>query len=153
VQNAVAAFGQEEISAIEREQKFALNLDGETFELLLTDVEIQTEDIPGWLVVSDAGLTVALDVTITDDLRKEGNAREFINKVQNLRKDKDFQVLDRIKVSVVKNAIFEEALLQFKDYIGSEILAKDISVVETLDVADEIEMNDELLKVKVEVIS
>ncbi len=152
VQNAVAAFGQEEISAIEREQKFALNLEGETFELLLADVEIQTEDIPGWLVVSDAGLTVALDVTITDDLRKEGNAREFINKVQNLRKDKDFQVLDRIKVSVVKNDTFEEALAQFKDYISNEILAKDISVVETLDVADEIEMNEEVLKVKVEVV-
>lgn len=152
VQNAIAAFGQDEISAIEREQKFMLNLDGENFELLLSDVEIQTEDIPGWLVVSDAGLTVALDVTITDDLRKEGNAREFINKVQNLRKDKDFQVLDRIKVSVVKNPTFEEALAQFKDYISNEILAKDICVVETLDVADEIEMNDELLKVKVELL-
>jgi len=104
------------------------------------------------LVVSDNGLTVALDVTITNDLRKEGNAREFINKVQNLRKDKDFKVLDRIKVSVVKNAVLEEALAQFKDYISSEILAKDISVVETLDLADEIEMNDEVVKVKVEVI-
>jgi isoleucyl-tRNA synthetase len=153
VQSAVAAFGQAEISSIEKEHKYVLNLDGENFELLLGDVEIQTEDIPGWLVVSDAGLTVALDVTITDDLRKEGNAREFINKVQNLRKDKDFQVLDRIRVSVVKNATFEEALVQFKEYIGSEILAKDIAVVETLDVADEIEMNEELLKVKVEVVS
>jgi isoleucyl-tRNA synthetase len=152
VQNAIAAFGQDEISAIEREQKFMLNLDGENFELLLSDVEIQTEDIPGWLVVSDAGLTVALDVTITDDLRKEGNAREFINKVQNLRKDKDFQVLDRIKVSVVKNPTFEEALAQFKDYICNEILAKEITVVEALDTADEIEMNDELLNVKVELL-
>jgi len=128
-------------------------VDGVMYELEPSDFTIQAEDIPGYKTASDDGLTVALDVTITDDLRKEGNAREFINKVQNLRKDKDFQVLDRIKVSVVKNAIFEEALLQFKDYIGSEILAKDISVVETLDVADEIEMNDELLKVKVEVIS
>lgn len=152
IQNAIAAFSQDDISAFERKQKFVLNLDGEKFELQLHEVEIQTEDIPGWLVVSDAGLTVALDVTITDSLRKEGNAREFINKVQNLRKDKDFQVLDRIKVSVVRNPAFEEALAQFKDYISSEILAKDISVVETLDTADEIEMNEEVLKVKVELV-
>ena len=152
VQNAVAQFEQEDILKIEREQQYKLQLEGEEFVLQLHEVEIQTEDIPGWLVASDAGLTVALDVTITDALRKEGNAREFINKVQNLRKDKDFQVLDRIKVSVVKNATFEEALNNFREYISNEILARDIALVETLDVADEIEMNEEVLQVKVEVV-
>lgn len=152
IQQAVSEFNQEDISRIEREKMYALNIDGEEFVLQLAEVEIQTEDIPGWLVVSDAGLTVALDVTITEDLRKEGNAREFINKVQNLRKDKNFQVLDKIKVSVVKNNTFEEALAQFHDYISNEILAKQIAVVDTLDIADEVQMNDEVLQVKVEVL-
>lgn len=74
-----------------------MQLEGEVFELLITDVEIQTEDIPGWLVVSESGLTVALDVTITDELKQEGNAREFVNKVQNLRKDKIFKCLTALK--------------------------------------------------------
>jgi isoleucyl-tRNA synthetase len=113
-------------------------------------VEIQTEDIPGWLVASEGALTVALDVTITGELRNEGNAREFVNKVQNLRKDKDFQVLDKIKVSVVKNATFESVLAQFKDYIGNEILAKEITLVDSLSDFDEVEMNEDVLKVKVE---
>lgn len=151
VQNAVMAFTTDDIAKIEAEQKYLLNLEGgDTFELTIADVEILSEDIPGWLVASDAGLTVALDVTITDELRKEGNAREFVNKVQNLRKDKDFQVLDRIKVSVVKNATFEEALNGFKDYICNEVLAKEIVLVESLAEFDEVEMNEDMLQVKVE---
>lgn len=151
VQNAVMAFTSDDISKIEAQQSYTLKLeDGDTFELTLADVEILSEDIPGWLVASDAGLTVALDVTITDELRKEGNAREFVNKVQNLRKDKDFQVLDRIKVSVVKNPTFEEALNGYKDYICNEVLAKEILLVESLSEFDEVEMNDDMLQVKVE---
>lgn len=153
VQNAVASFSAEDISRIEREQKYNLNLDGEQFELLLTDVEILTEDIPGWLVASESGLTVALDVTITDELRNEGNAREFVNKVQNLRKDKDFQVLDRIKVSVVKNETLEKTLASFKDYIANEILAREISMVDSLLDFDEIEFNEDTLKVHIAVMN
>jgi isoleucyl-tRNA synthetase len=153
IQNAVAAFTADDISKIEREQKYNLLLDGEVFELLLGDVEIQTEDIPGWLVASESGLTVALDVTITEDLRNEGNAREFVNKVQNLRKDKDFEVLDRIKVQVEKNATVEQTLANFKEYISSEILAKEITMVDSLPVFDEIEFNDETLKVALEVVN
>ncbi len=150
LQTALAAFTTEDIAKIEREQKYSLPLDGDTFDLLISDVEIQTEDIPGWLVASEGGLTVALDVTLTDDLRNEGNAREFVNKVQNLRKDKDFQVLDRIKVSVVKNATLESTLVLFKDYIANEILAKEILLVDSLNDFDEVELNEEILKVKVE---
>jgi isoleucyl-tRNA synthetase len=118
---------------------------------LLSDVEIQTEDIPGWLVASEAGITVALDVTLTDDLRNEGNAREFVNKVQNLRKDKDFQVLDRITcIGSKKCQLLESTLVSYKDYIANEILAKDILVVDSLSDFDEVELNEEILKVKVE---
>lgn len=150
LQAALAGFTTDDIATIERDQKYNLPLDGETFELLLSDVEIQTEDIPGWLVASEGGLTVALDVTLTNDLRNEGNAREFVNKVQNLRKDKDFQVLDRIRVSVVKNATLESTLVSYKDYIANEILAKDIVIVDSLTEFDEVELNEEILKVKVE---
>lgn len=150
IQQVVAGFTTDDISKLERDQKYTLALDGETFELIPADVEIQTEDIPGWLVASEGALTVALDVTITDALRHEGNAREFVNKVQNLRKDKDFQVLDRIKVSVVKNATLEATLTQFKDYISNEILAKEIVLVDTLPDFDEVELNEEVLHVKVE---
>lgn len=151
IQNAVNGFAQDDIRTIETNGTYALNLDGEAFELLLSDVEILSEDIPGWLVASEGTLTVALDITITEALRHEGNAREFVNKIQNLRKDKDFQVLDRIRVSVVKNSTFEQALTQFKEYISNEILAKEIVLVDSLDGnADEVEMNEEVLKVKVE---
>lgn len=150
IQNAIAAFTANDIVTIEREQKYNLPLEGETFELLLSDVEILTEDIPGWLVASEGGLTVALDITITEALRHEGNAREFVNKVQNLRKDKDFQVLDRIKISVVKNNTFEKTLAAFKDYIANEVLAKEIVLVDELNEFDEVEMNEETLRVKVE---
>jgi isoleucyl-tRNA synthetase len=150
IQNAVNAFTTEDISKMEKEQRYDLPLDGELFTLLPADVEILTEDIPGWLVASESGLTVALDVTITEELRNEGNAREFVNKMQNLRKDKDFQVLDRIKVSVVKNETMAKTLETFKDYIANEILAKDIVLVDSLNEFDEVELNEELLKVKVE---
>lgn len=151
IQNAINRFIQEDIRAIETTGTHSLNLDGETFKLTLADVEILSEDIPGWLVASEGALTVALDVTISEELRKEGNAREFINKIQNLRKEKDFKVLDRIRVSVIKNPAFEEALLLFKEYISNEILAKEILLVDAIEGnTDEVEMNEEILKVKVE---
>ena len=152
VQNAVLAFTADDISQIERDQKYVLNLEGESFELFLADVDIQTEDIPGWLVASEGALTVALDVTLTDALRQEGNAREFVNKVQNLRKDKDFKVLDRIKVKVIANDMLKEAIVNFHDYIANEILAKEIEVVDTLDSFDELEYNEETIKVQVAVV-
>ncbi|MBL0308938.1 MAG: class I tRNA ligase family protein [Bacteroidetes bacterium] len=150
LQTAIAAFTQEDLQKLEQDKVYALNLDGENFNLEISDVEILSEDIPGWLVASEGALTVALDVTLTDDLRNEGNAREFVNKVQNIRKDKGFQVLDRIKVSVVKNRTFESTLTQFKDYISSEILAKEIELVDSLNDFEEVELNEEILKVKVE---
>lgn len=150
LQAAVAAFTHEDMQQLEKNGLVVLNLDGDNFNLEIADVEILSEDIPGWLVASEGPVTVALDVTISEELRNEGTAREFVNKVQNLRKDKDFQVLDRIKVSVVKNKVFELALSQFKEYISNEILAKEILLVDTLNEFDEVELNEEILKVKVE---
>ena len=101
-------------------------------------------------MANDGPLTVALDVTITEDLRNEGTAREFVNKIQNLRKDKDFQVLDRIKVSVVHEPSLAAALSQYHDYIASEILANKIELVDVLTEFDEIEFNDATLKINVQ---
>jgi isoleucyl-tRNA synthetase len=119
----VAAMSQPEIRTIEKEGKISLNLGQTEFELLLADVEITSQDIPGWLVAASGGLTVALDITITEELRKEGIAREFVNRLQNLRKDKGLDVTDRINVRVQTDESTMRALLDYKVYICSEILA------------------------------
>ncbi|MBS1617172.1 MAG: isoleucine--tRNA ligase, partial [Bacteroidetes bacterium] len=150
VQEAIVAFTQDDIAKFDKDKAYQLTLDSQTFDLTAEDIEIISEDIPGWLVANDGPLTVALDVNITDDLRNEGVAREFVNKVQNLRKDKDFQVLDRIRVSVVKEASLEAALSQYHDYIANEILANKIELVDVLTDFDEIEFNDSTLKVSVQ---
>ena len=160
VQEAILALNQQQIDEFEAGRlaaiaakgtpAFTLNLNGEEFNLDPEDIEIISEDIPGWLVANDAPLTVALDVTITEDLRNEGTAREFVNKIQNLRKDKDFQVLDRIKVSVVSEPSLAAALIQYHDYIASEILANKIELVESLSEFDEIEFNEATLKINVQ---
>jgi isoleucyl-tRNA synthetase len=150
LQTAIAAFTVDDLQKLEQEKVYTVDLEGQPFQLELSDVEILSEDIPGWLVASEGQLTVALDVTITEVLRKEGNAREFVNKIQNLRKDKGFQVLDRIKVSVEKNKTFEEALASSKEYISNEILAREIVMVDSLNEFDEVELNEEVLRVKVE---
>ena len=150
VQEAILAFTQDDIAMFEQHKAYQLVLDGQSFDLTAEDVEILSEDIPGWLVASDGPLTVALDVTITEDLRNEGTAREFVNKIQNLRKDKDFQVLDRIYVSVVREPSIEAALSQFYTYVANEILANKIELVESLSDFDEIEFNDATLRVNVQ---
>jgi len=150
IQEAILAFSQDDIAKFDKDKAYQLTIDGAAFDLTTEDVEIISEDIPGWLVANDGPLTVALDVTITEDLRNEGTAREFVNKIQNLRKDKDFQVLDRIKVSVVREASLAAALSQYRDYIASEILANEIELVESLTEFDEIEFNDATLKINVQ---
>lgn len=150
VQEAVAKMSQQDIATIERAQTFALDLGGEKFDINLEDVEISSEDIEGWLVATDNGLTVALDVALTPSLLLEGTAREFVNKVQNLRKDKGFEVLDRINVTVERNEELANSLVTFNDYIANEILANEIKLVDSLTIFDEIEFNETTLKVQVE---
>jgi isoleucyl-tRNA synthetase len=150
VSNAVNAFTQEDISRIERDGKYTLPVGNEMFDLLLADVEISSEDIPGWLVASQGNITVALDITITDELRNEGNARELVNRIQNLRKDKDFNVTDRIKVQVESQAEIDNAIVNFKDYICTEVLAESLSLADSLSNADTVEVNGIELKVLIE---
>ncbi|MFN8277441.1 MAG: isoleucine--tRNA ligase [Chitinophagales bacterium] len=153
LKEAVGALTQEQISELEKNQRLMLLVNQSDFELLLDEVEIIAEDIPGWLVANDGSLTVALDVTITDALRHEGVAREFVNKVQNLRKDQGFQVLDRIVVRVEEEASLRDALQHFGDYVSNEILSNEISMVPSLPNGHVVEFNDGQLKLEVAVVS
>ncbi len=146
---AIGAFNQDDIAAVEKAGGYQLNVDGETFDLTMEDFEISTEDIPGWLVASDGSLTVALDVTITDELEAEGTARELVNRIQNLRKSKDFNVTDKIVVTLEKHEAITDAVAQFGDYICNEVLATKLDL-EDLSEGDTIDLNEEVsLKVQV----
>jgi isoleucyl-tRNA synthetase len=110
-------------------------------------VEIGSEDIPGWTVAAKGALTVALDITITPDLEHEGNAREFVNRIQKIRKDSGFELTDRINVKVSATNGLKESLAQFKDYICAEILADKLDLVPEIEDGTEINVNDVFLKV------
>ena len=149
VSTVLGKFRQNEISLFEKEGKFILEVEGEPLILQLTDVEISAEDIPGWSVASKGTLTVALDVTITDELRKEGEAREFVNRIQNLRKDSGFEVTDRININIVENERLVHSISDYKNYICAEILADSIDFVPEIADGTQIEVNDISLKVSV----
>jgi isoleucyl-tRNA synthetase len=137
---AVSKMNQEAIRTIEKDGKIELDLGAIKFELVLEDVEISAQDIPGWLVNTNGALTVALDITISETLRKEGIAREFVNRLQNLRKDSGLEVTDKILVRVETDEITWSAILDFKSYICSEILADDLIHVKGLQNGAEIDI-------------
>ena len=143
----IPTFSQEDIIQFEQEKQFQINVGGRDVFLVPEDVEISSEDIPGWQVISEGRLTVALDVTITEQLKEEGMAREFINRVQNLRKDKGFEVTDRIDLKVLKHPSILPSLINNKDYICAEILAASLDLVDRLDGEDtvEVEVDDDIL--------
>jgi len=122
----VQQFGQNEIAQIEQNQGWNGQIDGEAIALDLGDFEIQAQDIPGWLVANENGLTVALDVTITPELKAEGMAREVVNRIQNMRKECAFDVTDRITVKIDTTAAIQAAIKEHKAYICTEVLANDI---------------------------
>jgi len=126
----VNAMEQKDIAIIEREEKMDALINGKTIELSIEDVEITSEDIPGWLVATEGKITVALDVNITEELKQEGIAREFVNRIENLRKDSGFDVTDKIILTIVKNDATNQAVLNFKDYIASQTLAGEINLVD-----------------------
>jgi isoleucyl-tRNA synthetase len=148
---AVAAllgqFTQDQIRLLEKDGQYNLSVDGEDLILQTSDVEITSEDIPGWLVANKGQLTVALDVTISPDLEHEGNAREFVNRIQKIRKDSGFELTDRIEVQVVAENGLKNSLAQFKDYICAEILADKLEFLTDNNSGIEIEVNDIQLKV------
>lgn len=141
IQNMTA----EQISTLEKEGKIEI----QGYEISTGDVEIFTKDIPGWTVANEGKITVALDLTITDDLKAEGIAREFINRVQNIRKDKDFELTDRISIQLEANSPFEKELINNRAYISEEVLSDKIEIVNSLSIFDEIEIDDVKFKLLV----
>lgn len=146
---ALADFQQADIARLEREGGYTFDLEGEHVFVERKEVEITSEDIPGWLVANEGELTVALDVTLTSELMDEGFAREFVNRIQRLRKEKNFEVTDRIAVEVSAHPDVHGAFKNFKDYICTEILAERLSVSDNLRDADTIEVNDVALDVNI----
>ena len=149
VSTALAGFNQHDITTLEKDGKYILNIDGEALTLQLNEVEITAEDIPGWSVASKGSLTVALDVTITEELKREGEAREFVNRIQNLRKDSGFDLTDRVDIHIEQSEQMAISLNEYKNYICAEILADNIDFVNELASGTEIEVNDIRLKVSV----
>ena len=149
---ALQNWGPTEIGQIEREGHFKLSIEGEEIDLLLEEVLISSQDIPGWSVASDQGVTVALDVNLTEELKQEGIARDLVNRIQNLRKDLGLEVQDKIKLMVAdSNAEVNAAIIKFGSYIQEETQAISLSVgsiagEHTVLDMDEFELAVQLLK-------
>jgi isoleucyl-tRNA synthetase len=121
-----------EIARFESSGNFTFQVEGQVCEIELSDVEIISEDIPGWLVANEGRLTIALDITVTDELKKEGLARELVNRVQNLRKSSGFEITDKIRLSINAPEAMNEAIQTHKTYISNQVLATSIELVNEL---------------------
>ena len=147
---AVAGLSQEAIAEFERKGVYTLTLsDGTEAAIETSDVEIISEDIPGWLVANEGKLTVALEVTITEELRREGIARELVNRIQNIRKSNGFEITDKIKIELSKNQQTDEAVIEYKDYICNQVLANSLQLVDEVENATELEFDDFTLYINV----
>ena len=146
----IAAFDQKQIAELEKNGSAEISIAGKPFEIALTDAEISSEDIPGWLVANAGSLTVALDITLTPELIEEGNAREFISQLQKMRKEKGFEITDKINVSYSGGNGLGLSLINYKAYICAEILAESLEKQENLKEFDEITVNEILLKVLIQ---
>lgn len=143
-QSAIEILTQADIKQIEKTNAFDLVVNGEIYPLDAGDFLITSEDIPGWQVANDGEVTVALDVTLTDELMAEGTARDLVNRIQNVRKDKDFNITDRITILIQKHNYIATAVNSFADYIKSETLADTLTLVDVLE-GDNVELNDEVM--------
>ncbi|WP_121964602.1 isoleucine--tRNA ligase [Myroides sp. N17-2] len=142
IANKIQGFGQEEIAELERNGEIILNLTEKSITLTVADVEITSQDIEGWLVANEGGLTVALDITISPELRKEGISRELVNRIQNIRKDSGFEVTDKIIVKILEEKEIKEAVLANEDYIKSETLTHTLEFVTELNEGVDVEFDE-----------
>ncbi len=149
IAKAIQNFSQEQISDIEKNNEISLEISGNSVKLTNEDVEISSQDIEGWLVANANGITVALDITITDELRKEGISRELVNRIQNIRKDSGFEVTDKVKVQIQENSIIEEAVKANLEYIKAETLTDSLEFVSELPNGTDIEFDDLITKISV----
>jgi isoleucyl-tRNA synthetase len=144
---AMDALSQEQIALLEQQGTLSVDVEGQPVVIEAADVEIISEDIPGWLVGNDGNITVALDITITDELRSEGMARELVNRIQNLRKKGGLEITDRISVSIQPNEAAGKAVEAFGDYIAKQVLADSITMADND--GTEVDFDDFSLRIKV----
>ncbi|RZJ68827.1 MAG: isoleucine--tRNA ligase, partial [Flavobacterium sp.] len=142
ISKEIQGFSQEQIAALDKDGNLDIEILGKSINLTSEDVEISSQDIEGWLVANSNGITVALDITITDELRKEGVARELVNRIQNARKDSGFEVTDRIKVYLKESEALEEAVNANLEYIKSETLTDELHFSKEIENGIEIEFDD-----------
>jgi isoleucyl-tRNA synthetase len=147
ISEAIQNLTQNDIAIVEKQQEISLVINEKVVTLKLDEVEIISQDIEGWLVANQGGLTVALDITITDDLRMEGNARELVNRVQNLRKDSGLEVTDKIILVIEKNDILGRSIAANEHYIKTETLTKELVFVDELENGTEIAFDDVQTKI------
>jgi isoleucyl-tRNA synthetase len=140
IAGAISQMNQTDISAFESAGMYVLSIDGGTVTISLEDADIMSKDIPGWAVASEAGITVALDLTLTDELEEEGLARELVNRIQNLRKDKGLEVTDRINLTILNQANINKAVTNNLKYICDETLAENLELVSILDSPESVEV-------------
>jgi isoleucyl-tRNA synthetase len=145
----IAALSQNEISELERNGTLTILVEESPITLLINEVDIIAEDIPGWSVAVKGNLTVALDISLSEALLKEGHARELVNRVQNIRKEANFELTDKILLQIVDNQHLKESINEFSEYICREILATQIDWVSSLEEGVDIEINDQKLKILV----
>ena len=146
---AVAEMSQEAIAELEKNGSYTLQLDGTDVLVEATDVEIFSEDIPGWLVANEGKLTVALDVTVTEELRREGIARELVNRIQNIRKTSGLEITDKIKITLSKNQQTDDAVNEYKDYICNQVLGTSLTLTDEVENGTELNFDDFSLYVSV----
>ena len=148
---AIQGMSQENILAFEAAGTFTLNVEGQDATVELADVEIISEDIPGWLVANEGRLTVALDITVTESLRKEGLARELVNRIQNLRKSNGYDITDKINVTVLSSDEMDDAIKEFNEYIANQVLAVSVEITEhAISDATVLDFEDFNLSVRIE---
>lgn len=145
----IQSFNQEQINQLDKDGSLDIVVSGKSITLTTEDVEISSQDIPGWLVANANGITVALDITISEDLRKEGIARELVNRIQNIRKDSGFEVTDKVQVQIQNEPHVNAAIQANEDYIKSETLTESISFVEELENGTEIEFDEIKTKISI----
>jgi len=150
IAQAMTDFGKAEIVEIEREGQYLLALPTGDVKLELEDVEIITEDMPGWLVANEGKLTVALDITVTDELLREGIARELVNRIQNIRKSNGYEIVDKIVVEIESREEIAEAVKEYANYIASQTLANSVVLVDSLTNATELEFEDYVVKINIQ---
>ncbi len=146
---AVAGLSQEEIHLLEKEGSYTFDLEGTSATIEAADVEIISEDIPGWLVANEGKLTVALDVTVTEELRREGIARELVNRIQNIRKSSGFEITDRIGIVLSKNPLTDDAVNEYNIYICNQVLGNSLTLADEVENATELNFDDFSLFVRV----